>query len=99
MSWTDEELEALLNRCADGIASEADEQQLGDLLRSNPEARRTFREFMALHSVLQWNYVAAVSKERSSPTPLIVPVRVSRTRWFVAFAAGVAAASIMAIAV
>ena len=99
MNWTKEELEALFNRCADGIASEADEQQLGDLLRSNPETRRAFREFMALHTVLQWNYVAAVSKERSARMSLIAPVRASRTRWFVAFAAGVAAASIMVIAV
>ena len=32
------DLEALFNRVADGIASEADEQQLGELLRSSPEA-------------------------------------------------------------
>ena len=33
MNTIDADLEALFNRLVDGIASEADEQQLGELLR------------------------------------------------------------------
>ena len=46
----------LFSRIADGVQSEDDEQQLLDLLGHSPEARREFREFMALHSALQWDY-------------------------------------------
>ena len=37
------DLEGLFNRLADGIASEADEENLGALLRSRPQARRAYR--------------------------------------------------------
>lgn len=99
MNNTDEELEALFNRIADGLASEADQQLLGDLLRSSPEARRAYRQFIALHSALQWNYVAAVSKERSSRLPPTAPFRGFRRKWLWAIVGGVVAASIMAVAV
>ena len=46
MSLMNEELEAICNRLADGIASEVDEQQLGELLRQSPESRRAYRKFI-----------------------------------------------------
>ncbi|QDU96590.1 FecR domain-containing protein [Lignipirellula cremea] len=67
------DLEALFNRVADGIASEVDEQQLGELLRSSPEARFAYRQFMALHSALHWDYVAAAAPESSGMT--VTPAR------------------------
>jgi len=50
--------QALFNRIADGMQSEDDEQRLLDLLGRSPEARREFRNFIALHSVLQWDFAA-----------------------------------------
>jgi len=96
---TDEELESLFNRIADGLASEADIQLLGNLLRSSPELRRTYRQFMDMHSVLQWNYVAAVSKNRSSRLPSIAQARGNRRKWLWAIIGGLAAACIMIVAV
>ena len=77
----------LFNRIADGVQSEDDEQQLLDLLGRRPEARREFREFMALHSALQWDY-AALSPHAMSPAAQ--DRRAARPRWLVAaFASGV----------
>ena len=84
----------LVNRIADGVQSEGDEQQLLDLLGGNHEARREFREFMALHSALQWDY-AALGPHAMPP---IAPHRKpARPRWLVAaFASGVLVAAVAA---
>ena len=84
----------LFNRIADGVQSEGDEQQLLDLLGGNHEARREFREFMALHSALQWDY-AALGPHAMPP---IAPHRKpARPRWLVAaFASGVLVAAVAA---
>ena len=52
MNTADGELEALFNRLADGIHSQADEKRLAELLRTGPEARRAYREFMELLQAL-----------------------------------------------
>ena len=89
--------QSLFNRIADGVQSEGDEQQMLDLLGRSPEARREFREFMALHSALQWDYAALAPHAM----PLAEPDRAAaRPRWLVAaFATGVlvagAAASLL----
>ena len=81
----------LFSRIADGVQSEDDEQQLLDLLGRSPEARREFREFMALHSALQWDY-AALGPHAMPP---IAPHRKpARPRWLVAsFTSGVLVAA------
>ncbi|GDY22890.1 hypothetical protein LBMAG56_42370 [Verrucomicrobiota bacterium] len=74
MNLPDPKLEAVLNRLADGIATDADEQQLGEWLRSGPGARKMYREFMALHSALHWDYVVAAAPEPSpAPAPAARP--------------------------
>ena len=84
----------LFSRIADGVQSEDDEQQLLDLLGRSPEARREFREFMALHSALQWDY-AALGPHAMPP---IAPHRKpARPRWLAtAFASGVLVAAVVA---
>jgi ferric-dicitrate binding protein FerR (iron transport regulator) len=100
MNSTKAELEALFNRLADGIASEADEQGLGELLRSGPEARKAYREFMALHSALHWDYVAAASPEPPSPKSAgMFSTMAARAGLLVAFVVGTVVAAIVAIAV
>ncbi len=100
MNTIDANLEALFNRLVDGIASEADEQQLGEVLRSSPQARRAYREFVSLHSALHWDYVAALSPEsagensqKSLPSSSLPA---SRLGWMLAFAAGTIVASVVA---
>jgi hypothetical protein len=85
----------LFNRIADGVQSEGDEQQLLDLLGRSPEARREFREFMALHSALQWDY-AALAPHAMPPKEA---TRAStRPRWLVAsFTSGVLVAAAAAV--
>jgi len=81
----------LFSRIADGVQSAGDEQQLLDLLGRSPEARREFREFMALHSALQWDY-AALSPH--AMPPLEPHRKPARPRWLVAaFASGVLVAA------
>lgn len=95
----DADLEALLNRIADGLASEADEQHLGELLRASPETRRAYRQFMAMHSALHWDYVATVAPEPPiQPQPPVSPAA-PRVGWFVAIAAGAVAATVLAMTV
>lgn len=91
----DKELGALFNRLADGIATEADEERLGHVLRSDPESRRAYREFMSLHAGLHWDYVAAATQREQ---PAQAPVR-RRAGRVASFFAGVAAATATAIAV
>lgn len=101
MSAIDNDLEALFNRVADGIASEADEERLGLVLRSSSEARRAYREFMGLHSALHWDYVAVAVPE-SAPNlshPVSHSLATARVRWAGAFFAGIAVATAAAIAV
>ena len=105
MSAIDVDLEALFNRFADGIASEADEERLGQVLRSSAEARQAYRQFMDLHSALHWDYVAVAGPRASGER------RVARGESFlttnhsplvtrkVAFFAGIAVATVAAIAI
>jgi len=101
MTPIDTDLDALFNRLADGIASEADEQHLGEVLRSSPEARRAYREFMALHSALHWDYVAGAAPDATSTAShpsTFTPARV-RAGWVAAFLAGIAVATAAAVAI
>ena len=92
-----EDLEGLFNRLADGIASEADERLLGDLLRASPEARRAYREFMTLHSALHWDYVATAAPEPPAPSAPPLSRDGSHIGWVVPFIAGVTMATIVAL--
>jgi ferric-dicitrate binding protein FerR (iron transport regulator) len=100
MNSINADLEALFNRLVDGIASEADEQQLGELLRSGPQVRRAYREFVSLHSALHWDFVAALSPElagdNSLKSPPSVSLPASQFGWMLAFAAGTIVASVVA---
>jgi ferric-dicitrate binding protein FerR (iron transport regulator) len=100
VTTTDADLEGLFNRLADGLASEADERALAELLRESAEVRRAYREFVALHSALHWDYVAASGPELlQSPTvPAPPPGSSWRTGWFAAFGAGVLLAGAAAMA-
>jgi hypothetical protein len=81
----------LFSRIADGVQSEGDEQQLLNLLGRSPEARREFREFMALHSALQWDYAALGPHAMPPVAPHRKP---ARPRWLVAaFTSGVLVAA------
>jgi ferric-dicitrate binding protein FerR (iron transport regulator) len=101
MNSIDADLESLFNRLVDGIASEADGQQLGELLRSDPQARRAYREFMSLHSALHWDFAAALSPEIAGETSLKSPPSVSLPAspigWMLAFVAGTIVASVVAV--
>lgn len=81
--------EDLFNRFADGLATAADERQLHDLLREHAAARRAYREFVSLHSALQWDY-AAVANHGMPPGGGTARgrSRISRGRWIATFLAG-----------
>jgi hypothetical protein len=99
MNSINPDLEALFNRLADGLASEADEDRLSELLHSSPEVRLAYRQFMTLHSALHWDYVATAAPEL--PTLLLPPdsTAAPRSGWIAAFAAGTIVATVVAIAV
>lgn len=100
MTTADADLEGLFNRLADGLSSEADERTLAELLRESAQVRREYREFVALHSGLHWDYVAASAPELlQSPTvPAPPPGSSWRAGWFAAFGAGVLLAGAAAVA-
>jgi ferric-dicitrate binding protein FerR (iron transport regulator) len=101
MSASDAELEALFNRIADGIASDADQERLAQMLRSSPEARQAYRQFMGLHSALHWDYVAVAGPESISDSnrPSEHVPSLGRAGWLTAFFAGIAVATVAAMAV
>ena len=59
----DNELDRVLNELVDGTLTEADEQRLVEMLRSDASARRQYRHFMALHADLHWDYATAIVSE------------------------------------
>lgn len=88
-----EELEILLNGVADGSLTEADESRLAAMLRSDAEARRHYRQFMALHAGLMWDYAAAIDGgEKAKPSPQPERVEWWRSVWTAAAAIAVLAA-------
>lgn len=91
MTAIDPILEEIFNRLADNLASDEDHRRLGEALRSNSEARRAYREFMALHSALHWDYVAGAAPQ-ATPAPSLPPASPparARTGWVSAFLAGI----------
>jgi hypothetical protein len=55
----DENLERLLNGLVDGALAEEEESQLAEMLRVDASARRQYRQFMALHADMHWDYATA----------------------------------------
>jgi ferric-dicitrate binding protein FerR (iron transport regulator) len=81
------ELEGLLNRLVDDQLDEAGTTRLQDVLRVDAAARRRYRQLLALHAGLQWDYVAAVREVQSLDQRWArVPVR-RWIPWFGALAA------------
>ena len=60
----DNELERVLNELVDGTLTEADEQRLAEILRTDASARRQYRQFMALHADLHWDYATVRYRSR-----------------------------------
>ena len=98
MKTADANLEELFNRLVDGFASDADECALVKLLQGSTDVRGAYREFMALHSSLHWDYVAAAGPELPTPPVAPMPGPAKRAGWFAAFGAGVLLASAVAVA-
>lgn len=96
MKTADADLEGLFNRLADGLASDADEDALARLLRGSAEVRRAYREFMALHSAMHWDYVAAARGEHAPAPSALRPG--PRLGWLAAFGAGVLLATAVSVA-
>ncbi len=59
MSTTYNELDRVLNELVDGTLTEAEEHRLAEILCTDATARRQYRQFMALHADLHWDYAAA----------------------------------------
>jgi len=59
MSTTYNELDRVLNELVDGTLTEAEEHRLAEILCTDASARRQYRQFMALHADLHWDYAAA----------------------------------------
>jgi ferric-dicitrate binding protein FerR (iron transport regulator) len=80
------ELEELLNALADGLLDETGEARLAELLRTDPHARRHYRQFMALHSALLGDYAIAAASASETSVPLPVPRRPWPAVWALAAA-------------
>lgn len=88
------ELDGLLNRLVDDQLDEAGSARLQDVLRADGAARRRYRQVLALHANLQWDYVAAA---RDSET---VAAQTKPTgRWWLPWTTAAAAALVAALLV
>jgi hypothetical protein len=63
-----DELTALLNALADGGLTEVEERRLREILDRGEPARRVFREFAALHTVLHWDYATLLAPMPPPPS-------------------------------
>lgn len=94
------EREELFNRIVDGLASPEDERSLGKLLQASPEARQAYREFMALHAALHWDYVAtALPEPPTQQTSPPLSAADSRPGLLAAFMVGMIVAALIVFAV
>ena len=73
----DDRLESLLNDLADGTLSDEGELQLAEMLRADAAARWQYRQFLALHADLHWDYAAAVVSQPEKR----IDVRRERPGW------------------
>lgn len=91
MNWRhSDELERLLNGLADGVLGDEEEARLAEILRGDAVARRHYRQFMALHAGLMWDYAAVASP------PVEMPREVSQARHWRNFWAAAAAVALIA---
>ncbi|MBM3478764.1 MAG: FecR domain-containing protein [Alphaproteobacteria bacterium] len=68
------ELDALLNRFVDSEAPAADDvHRLEALLRADAAARRRYRQFMALHGALAWDYASLARTAPAAPARKLIP--------------------------
>ncbi len=85
MTWhPSDELERLLNGLTDAVLSEEEELRLATILQNDPDARRYYRHWMALHADLMWDYAAAVSAPATPSEAKSTRTRWQRSRWWVA---------------
>lgn len=73
----DDRLESLLNDLADGTLTDEGESRLAEMLRADGGARRRYRQFLALHADLHWDY-AAVAVLRPGEK---IEARQDKPRW------------------
>lgn len=64
---TTAELDGLLSRLVDDQLDEAGTARLQDVLSGDATARRRYRQALALHAHLRWDYVSAEREVRSAP--------------------------------
>lgn len=76
-------LEDLCNRMLDGALDDAGEQELLDLLQSDPDARRRMRNYAALQAILRREYTGLAARGGAATA---VPSR-GRSWWLLATAA------------
>ncbi|HEX3134597.1 MAG TPA: FecR family protein [Planctomycetota bacterium] len=85
------ELDTLINRLVDDQLDDAGTTRLQDVLRGDALARRRYRQVLALHANLQWDYVAAARDSES------VPVQSTAGRWWLPWTTAAAAALVAAV--
>lgn len=88
------ELDGLLNRLVDDHLDDAGTTRLQDVLRADAAARRRYREVLALHAGLQWDYVTAARAAQAEPER-VKPVG----RWWLPWSAALAATLVVALTV
>ncbi len=85
------ELDTLLNRLIDDQLDDVGTARLQDVLRVDASARRRYRQVLALHAGLQWDYVAAARDAQSAPT------NKTAGRWWLPWAGALAASLLVAL--
>lgn len=84
------ELDGLLSRLVDDQLDDAGTARLQEVLRGDAGARRRYRQVLALHAGLQWDYVAAAREDSNAATTT------RSARWWLPWAGAVAASLVVA---
>lgn len=87
------DLDVLLSRLVDDQLDETGTARLQDVLRADAAARRRYRQVMALHAGLKWDYVAAA---RDAQAPENKSTRVP-IRWWAPWLGALAASVLLAV--
>jgi FecR protein len=86
------ELDVLLSQLVDGLLDDAGSVRLNAVLTGDALARRRYREVMALHAGLHWDYAAAARSREVAVPPT------TKRSWWLPLSAGLAAMLLLGVA-
>jgi ferric-dicitrate binding protein FerR (iron transport regulator) len=92
------DLDMLLNALVDGVLDVETTVQLQTMLQASADARRRYRDIVAMHASLHWDYVATVRDQAQAPAQKSHRNKSATKRWWLPLVSATAASVLLIIA-